>query len=397
MIKLISVLFVPAIVVAFIGVTIQPEGFFGWLGLATLVAFLTAINLYWWFYRSVLPILDTINKDTTHIFDFSNLFSSSSKLPIIQKILDQVNGRLRGADEVMCSALQSVIRLKPMSEAVRDSQTEFENSAKLNQQHNQSIFHGIQSIRSSNDELNQDIQSAFQSIAVEQRLVVESKNVVEKAVSSINTLATHVKEAESTVAQLKGASEQINHITQVISQIAEQTNLLALNAAIEAARAGESGRGFAVVADEVRSLANRTHESTQEVRDNIERIQLLTQKSYDSMNLGVAISEDAVTQTSLGNEYLNKIASALDNISQTADHMEISSQKEREATNEVVNNIEELVKFNENALASARSSSLSADDLINLCEVIFDKLGQFGISKVEFNTQLRSKSRKNSG
>jgi aerotaxis receptor len=52
----------------------------------------------------------------------------------------------------------------------------------------------------------------------------------------------------------------------VIENVADQTNLLALNAAIEAARSGDMGRGFAVVADEVRQLAQRTSQSTTQIR-----------------------------------------------------------------------------------------------------------------------------------
>lgn len=61
--------------------------------------------------------------------------------------------------------------------------------------------------------------------------------------------------------------DNINVLTQDITEIAAQTNLLALNAAIEAARAGDAGRGFAVVADEVRKLAEQSHDTAEKIKD----------------------------------------------------------------------------------------------------------------------------------
>lgn len=63
--------------------------------------------------------------------------------------------------------------------------------------------------------------------------------------------------------QVDAAAQLLNDV----NVITAQTDLLALNAAIEAARAGDAGRGFAVVAEEVRSLAQRTSQFSEQIRN----------------------------------------------------------------------------------------------------------------------------------
>ncbi|HUQ28646.1 MAG TPA: methyl-accepting chemotaxis protein [Usitatibacter sp.] len=79
-----------------------------------------------------------------------------------------------------------------------------------------------------------------------------------------------VNKVVATMQEVTQSSKRITEIIAVIDGIAFQTNILALNAAVEAARAGEQGRGFAVVASEVRSLAQRSAESSKEIRGLIE-------------------------------------------------------------------------------------------------------------------------------
>ncbi len=85
------------------------------------------------------------------------------------------------------------------------------------------------------------------------------------------------KNSEKTVDALAEAASRIGDVVALISDVAEQTNLLALNATIEAARAGEAGRGFAVVAQEVKALAAQTTKATDEISQQIGRIQTASQ------------------------------------------------------------------------------------------------------------------------
>ena len=391
--KLLALFLFPVLLICLIGIVFQPQSIAGWFSFSLASALMVTLILYAWLKSLIRFLGDFIIEDKQLIFNFSLRFPESSPLPTLRMLLQKVNRRLTGADEIMTSIRNSVARLRPMSEAVRDGHVQFEQSAIINQKRNDHVFQGIRSIRRSNEEVAADIQSAFDSLKEEKALIGESQKVTLKAVASINALVSHVRIAEEKISLLKAASGQIDTIIQVISQIAEQTNLLALNAAIEAARAGDSGRGFAVVADEVRGLATRTHQSTIEVRRNINQIQQLTEESYQSMNEGASYSEEAVNQTELTSEYLKQIATALEKIALTAEHMKSSAEKERLATREVVDDIESLVHFNEQALLNARQTTLSADDLINLSDVIFEKLEKFAVTNREVNTELRTRTR----
>lgn len=122
----------------------------------------------------------------------------------------------------------------------------------------------------------------------------------EESMESTSHLLENVNNTYTCIEGLEQQMGNVSAILDTINAISEQTNLLALNAAIEAARAGEQGRGFAVVADEVRVLAQRSKQSTEDIRQLLEGISQNAKISYDNMQQSREASyqtQDVVSET----------------------------------------------------------------------------------------------------
>jgi len=158
---------------------------------------------------------------------------------------------------------------------------------------------------------------------------VEGTHVVSQTADVIDSLSGQIEQAVQVVQELANATDNIDSIVSVITGIADQTNLLALNAAIEAARAGESGRGFAVVADEVRTLAQRTQESTTEIRNMIEQLQAGAIQAADVMAQSQNLAVETVAKASEADQALLRIKEAITKISDVS--LQIASAAEEQS------------------------------------------------------------------
>jgi methyl-accepting chemotaxis protein len=203
--------------------------------------------------------------------------------------------------------------------------------------------------------------------------------VVAQTISTISTLADRVNESSEELEKVEQETINIGNILDVIRGIADQTNLLALNAAIEAARAGDQGRGFAVLADEVRSLALRTQESTQEIQNIIEQLQVGTQSTVTVMNQGKKQAAQSVAQANETGSALQAITHAISVINDM--NIQIASASEQQSSvaeniNENVINVKRIAE--ENAVA-ANQTRASTSEISQLSEQLKELVTQFKI------------------
>jgi methyl-accepting chemotaxis protein len=205
----------------------------------------------------------------------------------------------------------------------------------------------------------------------------QGKEIVNSAVNSIHTLSQEIETTADVISRLAKNSEQIGTVLEVINGIAEQTNLLALNAAIEAARAGEQGRGFAVVADEVRTLASRTHESTLEIRDMIDRVQTGTSEAVSAMEQGQDAARNSVDTVEQAGRSLETIMQTSAQINDMTTQI-AGAAEEQSATMESINeNIDSIHQISEETANSAETAARSSTELTELANRLNGLVSQF--------------------
>lgn len=205
-------------------------------------------------------------------------------------------------------------------------------------------------------------------------------SVVMQSVAGIRCLAEEVDRTASTIHELEIESDNIGTVLSVITDIAEQTNLLALNAAIEAARAGEQGRGFAVVADEVRTLAQRSRESTEEIKTIIERLQARAQAAVKVMDTGREQARASVVQAEDASTSLKVIAEAITTIRDMNTQIASAAEEQSVVAEEINRSVSRIAEIADDSASGADQTRQTGLQLAGLADELQQRVSAFRIA-----------------
>ena len=246
--------------------------------------------------------------------------------------------------------------------------------------------HETEQLASATNEMTATIESmaqyASEAAQAAQHADKESaggKEVVSGTIHTIDALVSEVEKTATAIHKLELESNNIGKVLDVIRDIADQTNLLALNAAIEAARAGEQGRGFAVVADEVRVLAQRSSQSTNEIREIIERLQYEARDAVQVMQSGREKAQESAKQALSAGTALEVITTKVSGINKMNTEIALTAAQQTSVAEEINKNITNINNIAQETAEGAVQTATASEDLAGLAMRLQSLVGQFKV------------------
>ena len=286
--------------------------------------------------RSVLQSTDRTDEIGTLHNAFCNMTENLRKLI---RQLSETAGRVAASSSDLTANTQEAAQA---SEFAANSVAQIAETSTAQSETIVSAAAMMQEASSSIGEVTDVIKEIVTSAKMTEDETRDGQAILNHTISKMNTLKDGAAVVTETVRGLQESAHEVSSIVEMITSISEQTNLLALNAAIEAARAGEHGKGFSVVADEVRKLAEQSKEATANISELLNGNAVQMDKTFRAMEEQSVNVENSVEEIHRSGEKFTAIASHIESLSESINHISEIAQSVQQNNQRAVNSIEEL-------------------------------------------------------
>lgn len=364
--------------------------------LACVGALVAGALLGWLFARillkPVLLMLNTVNDIAQGEGDLTQRLDVRGHDELAQ-LSSGMNAFINHIDSTFSAVLKSVVRLVPISEDLSQVNNRLVTATTEQRRQADAVNQRLQDTHAATQQVDTELQ-AIRSAATDGNTVVAvSQQRVSEVAASTGELLQLIDRSVQAIERLKGDTDRIVTVVDVIKNIAAQTNLLALNASIEAARAGEAGRGFAVVADEVRSLAAKTHQSTETVTGMVQAIQSGTLDV-------VQLMEHGKQNADISNQHIDAAIAQLSSVSQAMAHINAKVDSIAQAINTQQDNFTQVTfcyeQMEQSFADSSQCSTLAhtvGQDVKKLGDTLMQMIQRFKVSDNNLSVQRRNQVR----
>lgn len=218
--------------------------------------------------------------------------------------------------------------------------------------------------------LAQEVKASVSQIeSVSRKITNETEEqgnqMISSSISTIESIKDSVEDTSQIIKNLNVYINKIQNMVYMIKEISEQTNLLSLNARIEAARAGEAGRGFGVVASEINKLADESASAAAEIEN-------ISNEIVQNIDVVVKSSLDSQTKVQEGLNNTNDLKKVLKDILSSIKQYDVISTEITQAIDEQIDSLMKVtdavsdITHSSNAiLGTTQTVMLNSNDVNN--------------------------------
>lgn len=304
--------------------------------------------------------------------------------------VDAMNGMVEGLADMIKELNQGVHTLSAASGELNQISDKMSEGAEM-------TVTKVNTVASAAEEMSVNMDSvaaAMEQASTNVEIVAKGTNDMSTNIEKVSENSRNTKDitnkaveqAQQTserVAKLGRAAEEINNVTDTINSISSQTNLLALNATIEAARAGEAGKGFAVVANEIKELAGQTAGATEDIAENIQKIQdQISGAVHEIQEISSIINQidgfvnEAASAIELQSQTTNEIAENINQVAAGIREVNLNVNQSSEVSGQVAQEISAVLEGSQeinNFSSTVKEKAKVLNDVMNQLDKMTDK------------------------